>query len=285
MSTAVVFAFAAGASAVGAAWELAALAQQEAPLARVRALAAPLHAAGTVGRRPTVDERQRLAAVVAVTLMAGGWLLLSPWAGLALAAGGPWGLGRVLAARRRRWRRALVAGAPHVARSMADALSGGHAIRGALQEVARAGGAGAAVDPELRAAASALEVGERTETVLERLRDRAAAPAWETVVAAVLLQREAGGDLAGLLRSLAGDLEAGARAEADARAVTAQARFTALLICALPLLGAVLAELGSPGTVRTAVSEPVGLVLCVVAVGLQLLALLVVQRLSRPGLG
>ena len=284
MSTAVLFSFAAGASAVGAAWELAALAQQGAPLARARHLAAPLRAAGTVGRTPSVDERQRLAVVVALTLMAGGWLLLSPWVGLALAAGGPWVLGRVVAARRRRWRRALVAGAPQVARSMADALSGGHAIRGALIEVARAGGAGATVDAELRGAASALEVGARTDTVLERLRDRAAAPAWETVVAAVLLQREAGGDLAGLLRTLASDLEAGARAEADARAVTAQARFTAQLICALPLLGAVLAELGSPGSVRAAFSEPLGLILCVVALGLQFLALLAVQRLARTGL-
>nr|MBA2348521.1 hypothetical protein [Solirubrobacterales bacterium] len=50
MSTAALFAFAAGTSAVGAAWELVALLQQEAPVARVRALAAPLRAAGTVGR-------------------------------------------------------------------------------------------------------------------------------------------------------------------------------------------------------------------------------------------
>lgn len=283
MSSAALFAFGAGASAVGAAWDLVALLQQTSPLGRLRSVAAPLQAAGTVGRAPTLDERQRLAVVLAFTLLAGGTLVFSPWVGLALATAGPWLLGRLVAARRRRWRRVLAAGAPHVARSMADALSGGHAIRGAVLEVARAGGGGQVVDAELRAAASALEVGERTESVLERLRDRAGAPAWETVVAAVLLQREAGGDLAGLLRTLAADLEAGARAEADARAVTAQARFTAQLICALPMLGAVLAELGSPGTVREAVSGPIGLLLCVSAVVLQCLALLAVARLARTG--
>lgn len=281
MSSAPVLAFGAGACAVGTAWELVALVQATGPAARLRAVAAPFRAVGTLGRAPSTDERLRFTVVVGFTLLAAGTLMLGPWLGLGLAVACPWLLSRLVAARRRRWRRALAAGAPHVARSLADALAGGHAIRGAVTEAARAGGAGPVVDAELRAAAAALGVGERTEAVLERLRDRSGAPGWETVVAAVLLQREAGGDLAGLLRTLAADLEAGARAEADARAVTAQARFTAQLICALPAIGAVLAELGRPGTIGAALSPPFGLVLCGAALGLQLLALLAVKRLAR----
>ncbi len=281
MSSAAAFAFASGASAVGAAWELVALAQHGRLLARASELAAPLRAAGALGRTPTADERLRLVAVFALTLLAAGWLFGGPLAGLALATGGPWLLSRVLAARRRRWQRALAAGAPQVARSLADALAGGHAVRGAIAEAARAGGAGPVAQAELRAAAAALALGERTQIVLERLRDRASAPGWETVVAAVLLQRESGGDLAGLLRGLAGDLEAAGRAEADAHAVTAQARFTARLVCALPLAGAVLAELARPGIVRETASGAIGLGLCASAVVLQLVALLAVSRLSR----
>jgi len=281
VSSAVAFAFASGLSAVGAAWELVALAQQGKLLERLRAVAAPLRAAGAVGRTPTADERLRLAVVAGLTLLAAGWLVAGPWVGLGLATGGPWMLGQVLGMRRRRWRRALAAGAPHVARTLADALAGGHAIRGAIMEAARAGGAGPVVDAELRAAAAALAVGERTHVVLERLRDRAAAPGWETVVAAVLLQRDAGGDLAGLLRTLAGDLEAAGRAEADAHAVTAQARFTARLVCALPLAGAVLAELARPGIVRQTASGVIGIGLCATAVVLQCVALLAVRQLSR----
>ncbi len=281
VSSAALLAFAAGASAVGALWDGVALAQGAGILAWTRRLVAPVRAAGVVGRPATADERLRLAVVLALTLLAAGWLLAGWWLGVALAAGGPGAVSRMLAARRRRWRRSLAAGAPHVARSLADALAGGQAIRGALGEAARAGGAGAVVDAELRAAAAALALGERTDVVLERLRDRAAAPGWETVVAAVLLQREAGGDLAGLLRTLAVDLEGAARAEADARAVTAQARFTARLVCLLPLAAAALAELARPGTVRETASGALGLGLCLAALGLEVTALMVIRRVGR----
>jgi tight adherence protein B len=281
VSAAPLLAFGAGAATVALTWELTALAVEAGAVAGARRLALPLHEVGVVGRAPTADERRRLVAVVAVTLLAAGWLIGGPVAAVVVATAGPWLVGRVVQARRRRWRRALAAGAPHVARTLADALSGGHAVRGALTEAARAGGAGPVVDAELRAAAAALAVGERTTVVLERLRDRAGAPGWETVVAAVLLQRDAGGDLAGLLRALATDLEAGRRAEADAHAATAQARFTAWLVCALPLGGAVLAELAHPGVLRQTATGPLGAGLCAAALVLQGLAVVAVKRLAR----
>lgn len=281
MTGAALAAFAAGSFAVAAAWDAVALALQADVLARGERLIAPLQAAGAVGRTPTVDERRRLVCVLALTLLAAGWLLGGWSVALGLAAAGPWLLGQAVRARRRRWRRALAAGAPHVARALADALAGGHAVRGALVEVARSGGAGLVVDGELTAAAAALALGERTQTVLERLRDRAGAPGWETVVAAVLLQRETGGDLAGLLRALAVDLEAAQRAEADARAVTAQARFTAWLVCGLPLAGALLAELADPGALRRTASGAAGLALCAAALALQAVSGLAVRRFAR----
>ena len=62
--------------------------------------------------------------------------------------------------------------------------------------------------------AHALSLGEPTDVALERFRARAAAPAYDTLVAAVMLQRDAGGDLAGLLRDLAASLEAASRVDA-----------------------------------------------------------------------
>ena len=170
-------------------------------------------------------------------------------------------------------------GAAGAARALADAIAAGYSVRGALAEVAPAlpGAAG----HELRIAARALALGEPTEGVLERLRARAATRAWDTLVAAILLQRDAGGDLPALLRELATSLEAGDRLERDARAATAQARFTAWLVVGLPGAAAALAELAAPGFVHALVAAPLPAALTALALLLQATGLVAIQRIVR----
>ena len=101
------------------------------------------------------------------------------------------------------------------------------------------------------------------------------------MVAGILLQRDAGGDLASLLRDLAHSLDAAARAERDGEAATAQARFTARLVLILPAGAAALAEIASPGLVAARLADPLPATLIAVAVLLQLTAMLAVRRLTR----
>jgi len=274
----------AGALAVAGAWEALAAVEQAAPARVIGRWLEPLGALRREGRSPTMPERRRLALVGAGALLAGGWLLAGPVAGAACAAAGPLGVGRLVRARRERWRADVARAAPGAARALADALAGGHAVRGALAVVADGGvpGAGGA---ELRAAARALALGARTDDVLERLRRRAGAPAWDTIVAAVLLQRDAGGDLAGLLRAIAGGLEEAARVEADARSATAQARFTAWLVALLPIGAAALVELADPGYVVTLLRAPLAPWLLGAAAICQLAACALISRIARPGEG
>ena len=82
------------------------------------------------------------------------------------------------------------------------------------------------------------------------MRRRVGSQRIDSLVAACLLQRRAGGDLARLLRERRGAIEEQARLEGEVRAATAQARFTGLLVVLLPLGGALLAELASPGYLR-----------------------------------
>ena len=276
MTAATLAAGLAGAFAVGAAWEALSAIDARASVRLLERVLRPLRRGG----EPSVPERRRLVVLGAATLAAGGWLVAGPVVAAGLGAAAPWIVGRVLAARRRRRSAELVRGAPPVARAMADALSGGHSIRGAIA-VAGAAGVGGAAREELRAAASALALGEPTEAVLERLRRRAAHPAWDTLVAAILLQRDAGGDLAGLLRGLAERLEDARRAEADARSATAQARFTAWLVTALPAIAAGLAELGSPGYLASLLRSPLSTALVAASAVLQLAALAAVRRIAR----
>jgi tight adherence protein B len=234
---------AAAACGVAAAWELLVLAEGVAP----RRLIAPVLDAGRNG--PSASERRRLAVVAAASLLAAGWIVLGPVPGVVLGAVAPAVVGKAIAWRRARWRRELAAGAGVAARALADALAGGHSVRGAIAE--SGSGLPGAAGEELRGAARALAVGERTDVVLERLRANARSAAWDAIVAAIALQRSSGGDLARLLRDLAVAIDERARSEADALAATAQARMTAWIVGGLPAGAAAIAQLADPGALGT----------------------------------
>ena len=269
---------AAGAGVVGA-WEALAAVERTRVAAAAARVLEPLQRAGREGRVPSAPERRRLRAVAAAASFAAGWLAGGPVLGVLCALGGPAAVLAVVRARRRRWREELRRAAPACARTMADALGAGRSIRAAVADAAAH--ADGAAGHELRAAARALEVGEPTDAVLVRLRARARSHAWDTLTAAVLLQRDAGGDLAGLLRELAASGEAADRAARDARAATAQARFTAWLVAGLPLAGALLAELAAPGFAASLLDNPISAWLAALAALLQVAALACIARLAR----
>jgi tight adherence protein B len=279
--SAAAFSFGAAAAGVLGAWEALAAVERTRVVGALSRLMAPLVLAGREGRAPTAPERRRLAVLAAGALAAAGWIVGGPVAACAAAVAGPMLALTALRGRRRRFRADLRAAAPSVARGLADALAGGRSVRGAI--VATAAAADGPAAHELGLAARALALGEPTEAVLERLRRGAGCPAWDTMVAGILLQRHAGGDLAALLRDLAGALEAAERQERDARAATAQARFTARLVAGLPAGAALLAELGSPGFIAGLFDNALSTWLTCMALLLQAIALVSVHRLARTG--
>ena len=99
--------------------------------------------------------------------------------------------------------------------------------------------------------------------------------------AALLSQRLAGGDLAGLLRRFAAGAAERDRVAEDARSATAQARFTGLLVVAMPSGGALFAELVRPGfIVRLLGSPPAAILLCLAA-ALQVLGFVAIRHFAR----
>jgi tight adherence protein B len=235
--------------------------------------------AGREGRDPGAADRRRLLSASAAAALAGGWLAAGPIAGLVAAAAGPFAMSRALRSARERYRRSVDAGTPAMATALADALSGGHSLRGAVMEAATAldGAAG----QELRRVAGELALGARTEHALEAMRARARSHGIDTIVAASLLQRGAGGDLARLLRDCARALEDHARLEHDARAATAQARFTGLIVVLMPLGGGLLAELASPGYVTRLAGSFLTAWLGGMALVMQAVAAVLIRRLGR----
>jgi tight adherence protein B len=273
----------AGAAAALAAWDLLGRGAVARGAGAVRGLAGLVDVVVTLGREgrdPGAVERRRLLLAGAALALLTGWALAGPAAGLALAGGGPWAVARLLRARRERYRRAVDTEVPVLALAISDALAGGHSLRGALAEATRS--LSGAAGHELRRAGAELAAGAPTEIALEAMRARVRSDRLDTVVAACLLQQRAGGDLARLLREAARAMEEGSRLEGELRAATAQARFTGVLVVMLPLGGALLAELASPGWFAGLWSSFLTAWLVGIAIFLQLLAALLIRRLGRP---
>ena len=235
--------------------------------------------AGREGRAPGAAERRRLLAAGGAAALVAGWVLLGPVAGLAAAAAGPVAVSRALLSARERYRKSIDQGAASMATALADALTGGHSLRGAIAE--SAGGLHGPAGRELRRAAAELALGARTEDALEAMRARARSHGIDTIVAAALLQRGAGGDLARLLRDCARALEDHARLEHDARAATAQARFTGVVVVLMPLGGGLLAELASPGFIMRLGGSFLTAWLAGLALAMQVVAAVLIRRLGK----
>jgi tight adherence protein B len=281
----VALAFAAGVLGVLAAGDLArgalASAGRRGPAAARSAagLVEAFLAVGREGRDPGAAQRRRMLAGGGLALGATGVALAGAVGGLVLGAGGPWAASRALRARRERYRRGVERDAAALAVGLADWLGAGHSLRAALAGASR--GLTGPAGHELRRVAGELAAGAPTEAALESMRARVRSPRLDTLVAACLVQRRAGGDLAGLLRECAETFGDQARLEDEVRAATAQARFTGLVVVLLPLGGGLLAELASPGFVGGLFDSLLTAWLVGLALALQVAAAFLIRRLGR----
>ncbi|MFI5123160.1 MAG: type II secretion system F family protein, partial [Vicinamibacteria bacterium] len=192
---------------------------------------------------------------------------------------GPAAAGWAVSRRRAAYRRAVEHGLAEVAVAVADALSVGRSPRAAL--AAAAASLEGPPAREMERVRAELALGAPTRDALQALRRRVDSPRVDSFAAALLSQQLAGGDLATLLRRFAAAAVDRDRTAADARSATAQARFTGLLVVAMPVGAALLAELLAPGFVGGLISNPASATMLALAAGLQLAGFAAIRRLSR----
>lgn len=271
----------AGAAAGG----LAAVGAREAVLATpalaawVRLALDPLRRAGREGYAPSVLERRRLALLGTLAAIVAGWFLAGPAAALPLAVAGPAIAAAAVNGRRRRYCRAVERALPDVALAVADSLGAGRSLRASLP--AAAGSLDGPPAVEMARLGAELELGSPTATAVAAWRRRMRSPRVDAFAAALLSQRLAGGDLAGLLRRFAEGAAERDRVAEDARAATAQARFTGLLVVAMPTGGALFAELLQPGFIARVLTAPASAALLGMAAVLQVAGFAAVRRFAR----
>jgi tight adherence protein B len=268
---------------------LAAVAVREAALASpavgawLLAAIEPLRRAGREGYTPTEAERRRLAAVGTGALLVAALYLVGPGPAPLTALAGPGAAAWAVARRRARYRSAVERGLPQVATAVADALTGGRSVRAALSSAA-----GSMEGPpacELARVRAELDLGASTSEALTALEARLRSERVSSFAAALLSQQLGGGDVAGLLRRFAASAAERDRAAADARSATVQARFTGLLVVAMPAGTALFAELVQPGFVGSLLQNGTSATLLAAAAAFQLAGFASIRRLSRVGDG
>jgi tight adherence protein B len=239
----------------------------------------PLRRAGREGYAPSSRERRRLAALVTGLAAAAGLVLAGPLPALVLAVAGPAAAGAAISSRRRRYRTRVERSLPEVAIAIADSLGAGRSLRASLAASVDSLDGPAAI--ELARLAAELDLGAPTAEAVAAWRRRMRSERVDAFAAALLSQRLAGGDLAGLLRRFAAGAAERDRAAEEARSATAQARFTGLLVVAMPSGGALFAELLQPGFLAKLLGSPASSALLGLAAALQLGGFLAIRRLSR----
>jgi tight adherence protein B len=157
------------------------------------------------------------------------------------------------------------------------ALRAGLALNGAIQIVADE-----SPDPvagEFRILFEENRLGLDMKDALKKLAGRVDSTELRLFVTAVILQRETGGNLAEVLERAAAIIRDRFRILGDIRTLTAQARLSGFILTVLPLVMAALIYFIAPEYLKGLVVDPVGRILIVAAVSLQVIGFLVIRRI------
>jgi len=228
-----------------------------------------------VGLTPEDALVVAVTATVVVTLLAGAVNpAAAPLAFLGAVVAGP--LGLVVA--RGRAQRAFLAALPAFVEFVAAQLRSGHTVPSALSAAGdRAGPLGG----DARRMQQRVALGASLPEALGRwAAERRAEPA-AAVAGAFAVAAETGGAAAGALDGLARSLRDALGAQAEAAALSAQARLSAIVVGVAPIAYLVFAATTDPHAASTLVSTPSGRVCLVLGLTLDALGALWMRRITR----
>jgi tight adherence protein B len=222
------------------------------------------------------------AAAVLLLLVAlgvAGWMLygaLGAAAGAVISVALPvFGLKALEAWRLRKFERQL----PDALMLIASSLRSGFGILRALQAVSDE--MEPPVSVELRRALEEANVGVPVGEALTHLVQRVPLPDLNIAVTAILIQLEAGGNLAEVMETVAGTVRERGRLRAEMQTLTAEARLSGIVLFLLPLGMAVILAALNRGYMSILLRTSLGHLLIICALSLQLLGGVVMKRMLR----
>jgi len=221
-----------------------------------------------------------VAVIAMLAVLGGGWLLLSPVAGLLLALVIPVLIAaclNFLAARRRKLFSNQLAEALQL---MAGSLRAGHGLAQAIATVAQE--AESPMTDEFHRLTVEARLGRDFVKALDSLALRVKSADFGWVVQAIEIQREVGGDLAEVLDAVANTIRERTRVRRQVSALTAEGRISAWVLALLPVgLGGVMA-VTNPSYIRPLYTSGTGHVLLAAAAALLAAGGLWLRQIVKP---
>lgn len=162
---------------------------------------------------------------------------------------------------------------------MSRGLSAGHAFTESLQMVASE--MPEPIATEFRKTYDEQNLGLSLKLALENLVHRVPLMDLRMCVTAIMIQRETGGNLSELLEKVAYTIRERFRILEDLKTLTLSSRWSAWLLCALPIFLAIYMSVMNPSYMEVMWRDPRGHTLLFVAAGMQLLGMVVVQKIMR----
>ena len=162
---------------------------------------------------------------------------------------------------------------------MSRGLSAGHAFTEALQMVASE--MPEPISMEFRKTYEEQNLGLSLKLALENLVQRMPLLDLRMCVTAVLIQRETGGNLSELLEKVAHTIRERFRIMEDLKTMTLSSRWSAWLLCALPIFLAIYVTVMNPGYMDVMWRDQRGHWLLAVAAVMQVLGMLMVQKIMK----
>jgi tight adherence protein B len=178
-------------------------------------------------------------------------------------------------------RRALFADQlPDTLLLLASSLRAGYGLLQAIDAAARE--AAAPTSDELGRVVIETRLGRNADDALAATATRMGSVDFEWVVQAIMIHRQAGGDLAELLDHVAETIRGRVRVQRQVRALSAEGRMSAIVLVALPFVMAVLISSANPDYLAPLWEETAGRVMLAVAAGLLVAGGLWLRRIVRP---
>ena len=126
-----------------------------------------------------------------------------------------------------------------------------------------------------------INFGVSVPDALKNLADRVDSPDLKYFVVSVIIQREAGGNLAEIMDKIGHIIRERFKLRGKIRVLSAEGRITAVILTAIPFLVIIALHFINPNYIHTLLTEPAGRIISAVAGFMMLTGILVMKRLIR----